>query len=269
MKLPQHKLGSTDLNVSILGLGTVKLGRNTDVKYPHGFEIPDDKKAANLLSLAQDMNINVLDTAPAYGDSEQRLGKLLQGQRDRWVIVGKAGEEYEQQQSSYDFTKQHIMHSIKRSLQRLNTDYIDVLLIHSNGDDEQIINDYAVFNTLDDAKQQGLIRCSGMSTKTVVGGILTLKNSDVAMVTYNPTTTEELPVIEYANQHKKGILLKKAFASGHLNKFTGENPVQTAMDFIFECPGIGSIILGTINPEHLIENVQCALRAWETTQATS
>lgn len=261
MILPQRKLGSTDLLASVLGLGTVKLGRNTDVKYPHGFTIPDDKQAANLLSLAQDLNINLLDTAPAYGESEQRLGKLLQGQRDRWVIVGKAGEEYIAQQSIYDFTPQHIMNSIKRSLQRLQTDYIDLLLIHSNGDDEHIINTYDVFNTLDKAKQQGLIRYSGMSTKTVAGGILTLQHADVAMVMYNPTTTEELPVIEYAAEHNKGILIKKAFASGHLNKFSGANPVQTAMDFIFAQPGINSIILGTINPAHLSENANCAVEA--------
>lgn len=263
MILPQHKLGSTDLMISTLGLGTVKLGRNTDVKYPNSFIIPDDKQALNLLALAQDLNINLLDTAPAYGESEQRLGKLLRGQRHRWVIVGKAGEEYINQQSTYDFTQQHIMQSIKRSLQRLNTDYIDVLLVHSNGDDEHIINNFEVFNTLSAAQQQGLIRYYGMSTKTVKGGLLTLQHSDVAMVTYNPINTEELPVIEHAAKHKKGILIKKALASGHLNSLAADNPVQAAMDFIFKQPGVGSIILGTINAEHLISNVKCATQAIE------
>lgn len=261
MILPQRKLGATDLEVSVLGLGTVKLGRNTDVKYPSSFELPDDKQAANLLAMAQDLNINLIDTAPAYGDSEVRLGKLLKGQRQKWVIVGKAGEEYENQQSTYNFTPEHIMHSIKRSLQRLQTDYIDALLIHSNGDDVDIINNFDVFNTLAKAKQEGLIRYYGMSTKTVDGGILTLQNSDIAMVTYNPTTVEELPVIEYAEQNNKGILIKKAFASGHLNKIAGEDPVQKAMDFIFAQPGVSSIILGTINMTHLLENAKCALNA--------
>lgn len=261
MQLPQRQLGSTDLHVSILGLGTVKLGRNTDVKYPHTFELPDDKQAADLLSLAQDLNINMLDTAPAYGNSEERLGSLLKGKRDKWVIVGKAGEEYAKQQSTYNFTRAHILESIKRSLKNLQTEYIDLLLIHSNGDDEYIINNFDVFNTLQDAKQQGLIRYSGMSTKTELGGLLTLKHSDVAMVTYNPVTTEEVAVIDMAERSNKGILIKKAFASGHLNKFGDENPVQTAMDFIFERPGVTSIILGTINPKHLMENVECAIQA--------
>lgn len=261
MTLQKRQLGSTDLFVSPLGLGTVKLGRNTDVKYPQGFELPSDKQAADLLALAQDLNINLLDTAPAYGTSEERLGQLLSGQRDRWVIVGKAGEEYEHQESTYNFTRGHILNSIKRSLQRLRTDYIDLLLIHSDGNDEHIINTYDVFNTLDDAKQQGLIRYSGMSTKTVAGGLLTLQYSDSAMVMYNPAAIEELPVIEHAAKTKKAIFVKKAFASGHLNKLGDANPVQTAMDFIFKQPGIGSIILGTINPAHLRENVACALQA--------
>src|SRR6185503_2135556 len=108
MTLPLRKLGSTDLLVSPVGLGTTKLGRNTDVKYPHSFTLPSDTEVANLLSCARDLNINLIDTAPAYGISEERLGKHLSGQRDRWVIVGKAGEEYANQQSSHNFSREHI-----------------------------------------------------------------------------------------------------------------------------------------------------------------
>src|SRR5690606_15619655 len=84
-------LGQTGLTVSALGLGTVKFGRNTGVKYPRSFELPDRSAAANLLSLARDLGINLLDTAPAYGESEERLGELLQGQRQDWLICTKAG----------------------------------------------------------------------------------------------------------------------------------------------------------------------------------
>lgn len=261
MILPKRLLGSTTLNVSAVGLGTVKLGRNTDVKYPKPFAIPDDKQAADLLAFAKDLNINMLDTAPAYGTSEERLGKLLSGQRHDWIIVGKAGEEYENQQSQHNFTKDHILKSIQRSLKRLNTDYIDLLLIHSDGNDETIIKQHDIFNTLAVAKQQGLIRYAGMSTKTVAGGILAIQNSDVAMVTYNPINTEKLPVITAAQQSNKGILIKKGLASGHIDKLHPNNPVQAAMNFIFQQPGVSSIILGTINPRHLENNVQCATNA--------
>ena len=68
-------LGSTGLRVSPLGLGTVKLGRDQGVKYPNGFTIPDDAAARALLDQARALGINLIDTAPAYGVSEQRLGR--------------------------------------------------------------------------------------------------------------------------------------------------------------------------------------------------
>lgn len=259
MNLPKRQLGNTDLFVSTLGLGTVKIGRNTDIKYPENFNIPEDKDVINLLAQAKDFGINLIDTAPAYGTSEVRLGNLLQGQRHEWVIVGKAGEDYENKQSTYNFTRKHILESIKRSLKNLKTDYIDALLIHSDGNDMDIINNFDVFNTLDDAKQQGLIRYSGMSTKTVDGGILALQHSDMAMVMYNPIETAELPVIEKAHEWNKGILVKKAFASGHLQKFKEEDPVARALEFILNTQGVSSVILGTINPAHLHQNVQAAV----------
>ena len=92
-------LGSTGLRVSPLGLGTVKLGRDQGVKYPQQFRIPDDAQALALLNQARDLGINLIDTAPAYGNSEQRLGPLLRGQRQDWVIVSKVGEEFDDGQS--------------------------------------------------------------------------------------------------------------------------------------------------------------------------
>ena len=61
-------LGSTGILVSPLGLGTVKLGRDQGVKYPNGFQIPNDDEARMLLRQAQQLGINLIDTAPAYAD---------------------------------------------------------------------------------------------------------------------------------------------------------------------------------------------------------
>ena len=79
-------LGNTGLTVSALGLGTVKIGRDKGVKYPSAFTIPDDKSVVELIAQARDMGLNLIDTAPAYGRSEARLGQLLQD-RQHWVIV--------------------------------------------------------------------------------------------------------------------------------------------------------------------------------------
>ncbi len=259
-QLQLKPLGQTSINVSPIGLGTVKFGRNQGVKYPEHFDLPSDNALVNLLDLAKKLGINTLDTAPAYGNSEQRLGQLLSVRKD-WVIIGKAGETFNNGISSYDFSADFIKRSVDQSLKNLNTDYVDVLLIHSNGDDVNIIEHDKVFATLQQLKSQKIIHAFGMSTKTIEGGLRTIEEADVAMVTYNPIETSEKTVIDAACKNNKGILIKKAFASGHLNKIPGDNPVQTAMDFIFKTPGVSSIILSTINPEHLQHNVEAALRA--------
>ena len=164
-----RKLGATGIEVSPLGLGTVKIGRDQQVKYPAGFVIPDDDKVRELLALAWDLGINVLDTAPAYGNSEERLGKLLPNKND-WVIVGKVGEFFENGQSRFDFSARATRETLQRSLQRLGRDYIDVVLVHSDGDDMRIIEQEEVCETLQQLKREGLVRAVGMSTKTVEGG---------------------------------------------------------------------------------------------------
>ncbi len=260
--LPKTALGQTGIEVSRLGLGTVKFGRNQGVKYPKGFELPDMPFLANLLALAKDLGINMLDTAPAYGLSEERLGTLLAGQREDWVIVGKVGEEFEQGQSTHDFSKAHFKTSIERSLKRLGTDYIDVMLIHSDGSDMDILTQTDCVEALQELKAAGTLRAIGASTKTVDGGIETLKQMDVVMACYNPAYTDEKPVLDYAQAHGGGVLLKKALASGHLNQLGADrDPVKAAMQFAFNHSAAHSLILGTINPDHLKQNVNACLQA--------
>ncbi len=255
--MEKRALGNTGIQVSVLGLGTVKFGRNQGVKYPNAFAIPEDKHILELLGKAQDLGINLLDTAPAYGNSEERLGKLLKNHRSEWVIVTKVGEEFINGESTYNFTKEHTEMSVKRSLKRLNTDYLDVVLVHSDGNDVYNIEHFGILETLADLKQQGWIRSFGMSTKTIEGGKLALSRSDIAMVTHNPNYTVELPVIQEAKALHKGILIKKALASGHLTLIPGEDPIQTSLQFILKEPGVSSIILGTINSKHLQHNASC------------
>ncbi|MBS7662250.1 aldo/keto reductase [Pseudomonas lalucatii] len=251
-------LGATELLVSPLGLGTVKLGRDQGVKYPSGFRIPDDAEARRLLAQAHELGINLIDTAPAYGTSEARLGPLLRGQREQWVIVSKSGEEFEDGQSRFDFSPAHTRRSVERSLKRLETDFIDLLLVHSDGNDVAILRDSGVYEVLAELKREGKIRAFGLSGKTVEGGLLALQQGDCAMVTYNLDEQGELPVLDYAEQHGKGILVKKALASGHACLQPGEDPVRASFELIFGHPAVSSAIIGTINPDHLAHNVATA-----------
>lgn len=256
-------LGTTGLRVSPLGLGTVKLGRSQGVKYPSSFEIPDDGKAANLLALSQDLGINLIDTAPAYGNSETRLGQLLHGQRDQWVIVSKVGEEFEQGLSHFDFSARHTRFSVERSLMRLQTDCLDLVLVHSNGDDLDILNHSDVYPTLSKLKEEGKIRGYGFSGKTPEGNRLALEQGDCIMVTYNLNERQEEAVIQEAALQHKGVLIKKALASGHACLAHDEDPVKRSFELLLRQPGVTSGIIGTINPHHLRENVAHALAVLE------
>ena len=167
----RRELGSTGLSVPELSLGTVKFGRNSDVKYPSAFELPGDEEIVELLELARDHGVNLIDTAPAYGISEVRIGELLPGDRADWLICTKAGESYDDGQSSFDFSSNAIRHSVERSLTRLNTDYLDLVLIHSDGHDLEILNNTGALSALQSLQSEGRIRAIGMSTKTVDGGL--------------------------------------------------------------------------------------------------
>lgn len=254
--MQKRRLGSTDLYVSELGLGTVKFGRNQGVKYPTSFALPSDDDIKNLLAFAYDQGINLLDTAPAYGSSEERLGKLLPGVRSQWIIASKVGETFRDGVSSYDFSQSSVLKSVERSLQDLKTDYLDILLVHSNGDDEKIIHEQEIFSVLTKLKEQGKIRAFGMSSKTIAGGMLSVDLSDVTMVTYNPTYQDEKIIIDYAAEKQKGILIKKAFVSGHLQEIENANPVKHALQLCLAEPAVSSVIVGTINPAHLLENIR-------------
>ncbi len=250
-----RSIARTDIAVSPIGLGTVKLGRNEGVKYPQGFHLPDDRAATALLHLARDLGINLLDTAPAYGSSEVRLGKLLRGQRRDWVICTKVGEEFEAGQSRFDFSAEHTRHSVERSLRRLGTDYLDLVLVHSDGNDRHIIEQEAVLDTLASLRQAGWIRSFGMSTKTLEGGLLAAQCCDVVMATYNPGYREEEPVLDYCAAHGRSVLVKKALASGHLGETGG---VEASLAMVYAHPGVTSAIIGTIDPGHLRQNIAIA-----------
>lgn len=258
--LPRRPLGDTGLAVSVLGLGTVKLGRDQGVKYPGAFTIPGDGEARALLDLARDTGINLVDTAPAYGNSEERLGRLLRGQRRHWLIATKVGEEFEHGRSFFDFSPQHIRFSIERSLRRLATDHLDIVLVHSDGNDEAIIRGGAL-EVLAELKAEGKIRATGMSTKTPAGGLLAASQSDCVMVTWNLAFDGDLPVIDYCHRHGTGVLIKKALASGHATLSPGEDPVGKSFNRIFSHPGVSSAVIGTINPRHLKANVTACLQA--------
>ncbi len=240
--------------VSVLGLGTVKLGRNTGVRYASGspFELPTDAEARALLDTARELGVNLIDTAPAYGTSEERLGALVgaaPGGWDGWVVCTKVGEEFDGTASRYDFSPGAVRASVERSLKRLRAERLDVVLIHSDGNDLEILDRSGAVEELARMRDGGVIDRIGMSTKTVEGALRAVEMVDVVMVTLNAGATADLPAIARARELGKGVLIKKALAQGSAVK---------GLAFAASTPGVSSVIVGTVSPEHLRENVRAA-----------
>lgn len=256
-------LPGSSLLVSRLGLGTVKFGRNEQVKYPEPFDLPTDPEILHLLETARECGINLLDTAPAYGSSEERLGKLLGTRRDDWVISTKAGEDFEGGRSSFDFRGTAIRNSVERSLQRLRTDRVEIVMLHSDGNDVGILQDTDAVATLCELRDEGKVCNVGISTKTVEGGCLAFEMGlDLVMATYNAWHTEELPVLDAAMAAGKAVLIKKAFSSGWFGDVPGMpttlpqamDPVEHSLRTVFAHPASLAVIVGTLRESHLRAN---------------
>lgn len=230
----------------MLGLGTVKLGRTSNLKYPSSFDLPSDAAVVELLNSARELGINLIDTAPAYGSAEERLGELLPGRREDWVLASKVGEQYDGKQSSYDFSPEACQASVFASLARLRTDYLDIVLVHSDGRDAEIVESMGTLDALADLKARGIVRAIGLSSKSAEGGRIALPRVDVLMATIHAGYDNEVDLVRQAGERGVGVLIKKALNSGR------GGPEQ--LPPIAELPGVSSIIVGTLSAEHLRAN---------------
>ena len=250
-------LGKTGLKVSVIGLGTVKLGRNEKVKYAKPFKLPSIQEAGRLLDRAAELGVNLLDTAPAYGNSENILGELLANTRHNWLICTKVGEEFDQGQSTFNFSAEHIRFSVKRSLARLGVEKLDIVLVHSDGSDVDIIKRHGSLEVLAQLQQEGVIGTYGMSVKTLEGGLLAAQHSEVLMVEYSMENTVMAEVLTRCQQLNCGVLIKKALANGHL-LYDANVEVKQCLEFVFNHKAVDCVVSGTLDPNHLHTNVTAA-----------
>lgn len=208
-------LGKTGYQVSEIGLGTWQLGNQE-------FGNVDDAQANEILTTAAAQQINFWDTADVYGNgtSEQRIGNWL-AQHDHSITVAtKVGRSSKLYPNKY--TRDEVRAHIEASLQRLQTDCLDLIQLHCIPFEEMKAGD--IFNWLDDFKQQGLIRHYGASVETVEEALFCLQQPDLATLQIIFNLFRQDPVQELlpkAKQNNVGIIVRLPLASGVLSgKFT-------------------------------------------------
>ena len=249
-------LGRTGLTVPALGLGTVKLGRNRDVKYPQAFDLPDDATVAALLDAALAEGVVLWDTAPAYGIAEERLGPHVAKHRDRLVLCTKVGEDHGPEGSHHDFSARAVVSSLERSLRRLRTDHVDVALIHSDGRDREILERTDVLEGLERARREGKTRAIGISAKTSEGVDHARGCLDVVMAPVNPEAGAVLEALRRAREDGLGILGIKVFGQGH--SLGADDAVERALRAALVDGPADCAVVGTRDPGHLREAAEAA-----------
>ncbi|MDQ1738035.1 MAG: hypothetical protein QOH56_4286 [Pseudonocardiales bacterium] len=150
-----RRIGNSGLAVSTVGLGTNNFGMKLDLA-----------QSRAVVHAALDNGINLFDTSDSYGDSEQRLGEILQGKRDDVLIATKFGSDVRRlgQDNGVDWdargSRRYIRRAVENSLRRLRTDWIDLYQIH-RPDPATPIDE--TLSALDDLVHEGKVRYLGHS----------------------------------------------------------------------------------------------------------
>src|SRR5690625_1839784 len=150
--MKKQKIGQSNIEITPLTLGCMSLGTNK-------------KSARTMIDYALDHGINHLDTADLYefGLNEEIIGQTIKHRRSDVIITTKVGNHFNPKTKTWfwDPSKQYIEQAVKRSLQRLQTDYIDLYLLHGGTIDDPFDETIEAFERI---KQAGLIRAYGISS---------------------------------------------------------------------------------------------------------
>jgi aryl-alcohol dehydrogenase-like predicted oxidoreductase len=133
--MKKKTLGRDGIDVSELSFGTVSIGRPYGIGISGKQDMPPESEAIDLLRTAFDHGVNFYDTAHFYGQSETLLGKAFKGKRDQVVICSKSDHYHRKEEAlpSGQEIRKITEQSLQKSLPELQTDYLDVYMLH-NGD---------------------------------------------------------------------------------------------------------------------------------------
>ncbi|HUL23728.1 MAG TPA: aldo/keto reductase [Thermodesulfobacteriota bacterium] len=203
-----------------------------------------------VLLRAFDLGINFYDTADCYmhGRNEEMVGKAFEGKRAKVFIQTKVHAHDEKKMRA----------SVERSLRRLRTDYVDVLVWHGHSKPGEVY-DPRLFEFMSKMKQEGKVRFTGFSAHSHMASLLreAAKSNlhDVALVSYNFTHSKELKeAVALAARSGIGIVAMKTQAGGYKKeKMAGLNPHQAALKYILRDQNVSAAVPGVTTIEQIEE----------------
>lgn len=308
MSMKYRHFGNTDLKVSEIGLGCNKLGNSL-------FDKSKEKDNIKLVHQAHELGINIFDLSPSYnyGDTEKMIGKAFKGNRQHVIYSTKVGRlpsslaKYAKKmmpiagvlrpfispfkkslkkasKSQFDFSENQINTSLQKSMLQLQTDYIDLFLLHNPCID--ILQKGDVFEVLEKLKKEGHIRYYGVSIDTAEEAKLAMQYPVSALqIPFNIIQQETaFNIFSHINPQKNpGIMVKTPFLRGLLSSkklireeyFTDKmvnqiklknaefdfltnnrNLNHIALQFVLQHSQVSTALCGTTSIHHLKDNIK-------------
>ena len=281
--MKKRPYGSTGKFVSEIGFGGWQLGNTRD------WGNMNDEEGIRLVHQAIERGINFFDTAPGYGfgKSEELLGRALKGRRNEVIVNTKFGHD---SKGHEDFSPTRIREAVEDSLRRLQTDYLDSILLH-NPPVDILCGKESHYDILEKLKNEGKILAYGASVDSS-GEMIELinnSNSGIIEVMFNIFYQEPSEAFKKAQERNIGIITKVPLDSGWLSgkynsnsKFQGirsrwsdetikqrsdllnkisfitddnTTMIQAALRFILSYSEVSTVIPGIRNLEQLKENL--------------
>jgi aryl-alcohol dehydrogenase-like predicted oxidoreductase len=282
MAIPTSTLGRTGEKVTKLGFGAMELrSRRLD-------PIAVDR----LLNIVLDEGINLIDTSPDYGASEEHIGRAISHRRDEYFLATKCGcpvgepvGEGGPAGREHIFTRENIRAAVEQSLERMRTDRVDLVQFHVSPSPETLAEDDSVAELLA-LRDEGKVRFVGISgTLPNLPGQIAMGVFDAFQIPYSAVEREHEesiteaaragggtiirggvargmaePPAEYPEQYRRMMQARKErFEHVDISDLLGDmSPMEFMLRFTITHPDMHTTIVGTKNPEHLAANVKAA-----------
>ncbi|MBI3463389.1 MAG: aldo/keto reductase [Planctomycetes bacterium] len=183
--MQRRRLGLTGLEVSCLTVGTVEQGMDYGIPVPGDFGRPEQADAVALLRMAADSRVNLFDTAPTYGKSEELLGLALSGRQDCYFATKVRVPESDSKPLTGPPLQRAVAESLRQSLRSLRRDVLDIVLIHNAT--VEMIEQSDTTALLQVAQARGDVRHLGASVYDEEAALAAVRSGgfDVIQVAYN------------------------------------------------------------------------------------
>ena len=284
-ELPKRQLGRTGLQVTTLGYGAMELRSGPGTG--GGRREVTEEDAERILNAVLDSGINYIDTSIDYGLSEERIGKYISHRRSEYFLASKCGCIAEGtpvpdsasggRGFTHIFTADNVIKGVNQSLRRLKTDHLDVVQFHASPNRMQL-EEHGGLEALQDLQREGKVRFIGMSgTRPNLPEQISMGAFDVFQIPYSALERQHETLMHTASEAGAGIVIRGGAAKGGPGKEEGDwwskwqevkiddllegmPRMEFILRFTYTNPDLSTTIVGTVNPEHLQDNIDALLQ---------